>query len=324
MRTSLASVVAATLAITAIFSSPSFASTPNTWHVQAGSVSFDASGPSAGGNRFYPEALSIHAGDSVLFTPIGPHTVTFNRPPGPLFFLFGPIGGSPSAGTIGSPSAPVSSGFIGGAPGDTYRLTFASTLAAGRYTVICGLHLGMTETIDLLPSTQALPKTDAQYTALAQKEIARDLAHAADIAKAATENDQKEDDNQLVLVGAGNARVSNIRFFPAAVTIHVGESVTFLKTHDPTEPHTVTFGTEPPDPLGQLMARGGSTYSGTENLSSGFMSTAAQFAYFQLAGLPLPVALTKYRLTFTKAGDFAYFCALHDGAGMRGVVHVVP
>jgi heme/copper-type cytochrome/quinol oxidase subunit 2 len=54
------------------------------------------------------------------------------------------------------------------------------------------------------------------------------------------------------------------------------------------------------------------------------MSTAAQFAYFQLAGLPLPVALTKYRLTFTKAGDFAYFCALHDGAGMRGVVHVVP
>jgi plastocyanin len=323
MRTFLTIAVAATLAITAIFSSPSLASTANTWHVQAGSVAFDASGPSAVGNRFYPEALSIHAGDSVVITPVGPHTVTFNRPPGPLFAIFGPINSSPTAGTISSPSVPVSSGFIGEAPGATYTLTFAGSLAPGRYMLICGLHLGMSETVDVLPSSQALPKTDAQYTTLAQKEIARDLARAADIAAEATENDEKEDTNQFVLVGAGNARVSNLRFFPAAVTIRVGESVTFLKTKDPTEPHTVTFGVEPPDPLAQLMPRGGPTYSGGD-ASSGFMSTAAQFAYFQLAGTPLPVALTSYRLTFTKAGDFEYICALHDGVGMRGIVHVSP
>jgi plastocyanin len=322
MRALLTITVAATLAITAMFSSPSLASTANTWHVQAGSATFDASGPSGVGNQFYPGALSIHAGDSIVISPLGPHTVTFNRPPVPVFALFAPINATPTAGTISSPFVPVSSGFIGEPPGATYTLTFAGSLAPGRYLLICGLHMGMSETVDVLPSSQALPKTDAQYTALAQKEIARDLARAADIAANATENDEKEDTNQFVLVGAGNARVSNLRFFPAAVTIRVGESVTFLKTQDPTEPHTVTFGVEPPNPLAQLMPRGGSTYSGGD-ASSGFLSTAAQFAYFHLAGTPLPVALTSYRLTFTKAGDFAYFCALHDGAGMRGIVHVV-
>jgi plastocyanin len=327
MRRFMTSAVAAALAITASFSSPSLASTPNTWHVQGGSIAFDASGPSGGGNRFYPSEVSIHAGDNIVFSPIGPHTVTFNRPPLPLFALFAPINATPTAGTISSPSVPVSSGFIGTAPGDTYTLTFAATLSPGRYFVICGLHLGMTETINVLPSSAALPKTDAQYTAIAQREIARDLATTAEIASDGLENDEDggedEDGAPTVFVGLGNHRVTNLRFFPQSITVHVGQTVRFLKTKDPTEPHTVTFGAEPADPIAQLMARGGSTYSGTEDLSSGFMSTRAQFAFYHLAGLPLPVALTRYRLTFTRVGDFQYFCAIHDEVGMRGIVHVV-
>jgi len=124
-----------------------------------------------------------------------------------------------------------------------------------------------------------------------------------------------------VLVGVGNKRVTNLRFFPAAITVHVGQTITFLKTHDPTEPHTVTFGAEPQGPP---VAGGGSTYSGTENLSSGLMTTRAQYAFYQLAGTPLPVALTKYRVTFTASGDFSYLCTIHDGIGMKGTVHVVP
>jgi plastocyanin len=52
------------------------------------------------------------------------------------------------------------------------------------------------------------------------------------------------------------------------------------------------------------------------------MSTRAGYAYYQLQGTPLPVALTRYRLTFTNKGDFHYICAIHDEAGMIGVVHV--
>jgi plastocyanin len=53
------------------------------------------------------------------------------------------------------------------------------------------------------------------------------------------------------------------------------------------------------------------------------MSTRAQFAYYQLAGTPLPVAVTKYTFTFTETGDFPYFCTLHDVVGMRGIIHVI-
>jgi len=329
MRKLATITVVLTLAVTAMLSSPSVASTPNTWHVQAGSVAFDASGPSGGGNRFYPSELAIHAGDSVVFGLMGPHTVTFNRPPVPLFALFAPINATPTAGTISSPSATVSSGFVGTAPGDTYTLTFAGTLASGRYVVLCGLHIGMSETIDVLPSATPLPKTDAEYTAIAQREIARDLASTARIAASYGENgdedrDENDDSGPTVFVGLGSQRVTNLRFFPSVLTVHVGQTVNFLKTKDPTEPHTVTFGSEPADPIAQLMARGGSTYSGAEDLSSGFLSTKAQYAFYMLAGLPLPVALTKYRVTFTTPGTFTYFCAIHDDVGMRAVVHVVP
>ena len=128
-----------------------------------------------------------------------------------------------------------------------------------------------------------------------------------------------------VLAGAGNARVSNIRFFPAAVTVRVGHSVTFLKTQDPTEPHTVTFGGpfDPNNPLAEFLASGGSRYDGTGIANSGFLSTKEQFSFYQLAGTGLPVAVTRYKLKFTSVGDFPYFCAIHDGAGMVGIVHVV-
>ena len=324
MRRILGVGLSLAMTLTAFFASPALASTPATWHVQAGSLAFGAGGPPlGGGNRFYPAALAIHAGDRVVFSLMGAHTITFNRPAAPLFALFAPINATPTAGTINSPGAPVNSGFVGGPPGSSYTLTFASTLGAGRYKIICGLHIGMTETVDVLPAREELPKTDAQYGAIAQRQIAADLDTRSDIAAEANE-DRDDDSGPSVWVGAGNKRVTTLRFFPQVLTVHVGQAVTFWKTHDPTEPHTVTFGVEPLDPLAQLMARGGSSYSGVENLNSGLMTTAAQYAYFQLAGLPLPVALTKYKLTFTKAGTYEYFCALHDVVGMKATIRVIP
>lgn len=318
----IVSAVAATvvLSITGVLTSPALATTAHTWQVQAGGPPrFDGNGVRGAGNQFYPGHIAIHQGDSIKFSPFGPHTVTFNRPPGPVFTLFAPFGGT----TLADPDKSLNSGIIFGPPA-TFTVTFASTLPAGLYKFICGLHPGMSEMVDVLPAGAALPRGDADYAAIAQAEITRDLAALDRINAEATENAEDEDDGVTVLAGAGNTRVSNIRFFPASVTIHVGQSITFLKTHDPTEPHTVTFGPEPADEFLALLARGGSTYGGgaTEQASSGFMSTRAGYDYYQLAGTPLPVALTKYRLTFTKAGDFKYICAIHDGAGMVGIVHV--
>ena len=317
MRRIVVVALALALSITGLFASSALASEPTTFHVQAGSSAF-TSGVVGVGNRFYPEAIAIHSGDSVLVTSDGPHTVTFNRPPGPLFALFGPFGDP----NITNPALPVNSGIFGFPPITTFQLTF--NVPPGSYTFICGLHLGMSETIHVLPTSQPLPKTDAQYIAIAQKEIARDLAAAANIAADARENFEDEDGTPTVLAGAGNSRVSNLAFFPSVVTIRVGQSVRFLKTQDPTEPHTVTFGAEPTDPIAQLVASGGNTYNGTGTVNSGFLSTKAQYHYYQLTGTPLPVAVTRFKVTFTAAGTWDYICALHDGAGMRGKVIVLP
>jgi plastocyanin len=322
MRRIMAAAISAALSVTALFASPALAS-GDTWHVQAGYLSFDGSGPSGGGNRFYPAAVSIHQGDSVQFAMMGAHTITLNRPAGPLFILFGPINASPTAGTATTPGVPVNSGIIGDSPVPTsFTLTFASTLPAGTYHVICGLHIGMSETVNVLPAGATLPSTDADYAAARDAQLAADRAAQAEALSEATESGD-EDGGATVLAGIGTKRTTALRFFPASITVHVGEKVTFLKTQDPTEPHTVTFGEEPADQLAQLLPRGGNTYSGTENISSGFLSTKAQDQYYQLAGTPLPVGLLKYKVTFTKVGDWTYICAIHDVIGMRGVVHVV-
>jgi plastocyanin len=232
--------------------------------------------------------------------------------------VFAPSGGT----TLADPAATLNSGFIGFPPGP-FTVTFASTLPAGRYKFICALHLGMSETIDVMPAGADLPKTDADYAAIAQAHLTRDLATVERVNAAATEDLQDEDGNPTVLAGVGTKRVSNLRFYPASITIRVGQTITFLKTQDPTEPHTVSFNIPDGLPMiGEFIPSGGPSFDGKGFANSGFMSTEKQYAYFQLNGTPLPVALTKYSLTFTKAGDFKYVCAIHDDAGMTGVVHV--
>ena len=74
MHRIVTAAIAVALAITGVFASPALAS-GTTWLVQAGSA--PAGPPIGGGNRFYPASIAIHPGDSVTFTPIGAHTITF-------------------------------------------------------------------------------------------------------------------------------------------------------------------------------------------------------------------------------------------------------
>ena len=314
MRRIVTAAIAVALAITGLFASPALAS-GTTWLVQAGSAPLGP--PIGGGNRFYPATIAIHPGDSVAFTPIGAHTITFNRPPGPIFALLGPAGGT----TVNAKTDVVHSGLIGAGPPPqpAFTVSFASTLPAGRYHFICSLHVGMNEDIDVLPMSQALPKTQAQYDAIAQGQIARDLDALADLAAKANKRDE---DGPIVLAGAGDKRVSNLRFFPATITVRVGQTVTFLKTKDPTEPHTVTFGTESPDPFIQLLPSGGNTFpNATGTANSGLLVTHRQYRFYQLAGL-LPPAVATYKVTFTAAGTYQYICEIHDEVGMVGTVVV--
>lgn len=295
-----------------------------TWHVQAGSVGIGPSGfDGRETNAFYPAAITVHPGDTVVFAPATPHTVTFNPPAAPFFTLFTPSG----ATTLETPTTFVNSGFIGGAPGaPPFILKVGASLPEGEYVYFCMLHIGMKGEINVVDAADELPNTDAEYTAEAQRRISADLDRLDRVADRAAErvaeNNAREDDEPTVLAGAGNKRGSNLRFYPSSVTIHVGQAVTWTNKYDPTEAHTVSFGAEPGDdflPTGPPPY----TFNGTGSVASGFLITKAQFDYLHLESTPL-VQTTEFKVTFSAVGTFPYICTLHDQGGMKGVVVVLP
>jgi plastocyanin len=130
-----------------------------------------------------------------------------------------------------------------------------------------------------------------------------------------------------VLVGWENPKqgVDLEAYFPAKVTIHVGDTVHWVQNS--VEIHTVTFLDSAPAPAlivpsglpnGQpspLMLNPavafptpGNTYNGSGYANSGVMSKGGQ--------------LSSYDLTFTAAGTFNYSCLVH-GVMMSGTIVVV-
>ena len=75
-------------------------------------------------------------------------------------------------------------------------------------------------------------------------------------------------------------------FAPCELTVDVGETVTFINNELP--PHNVMFADNPELSHGDLLFTGGETFD----------------------------------VTFEKAGDYAFQCDPHAGAGMKGVIHV--
>lgn len=118
-------------------------------------------------------------------------------------------------------------------------------------------------------------------------------------------------------IGAGQGTVAGQVFAPGDVTVATGSTVKWTWKSD--EPHTLSFGPLPVDPLSGLPVTfpnkppegpplpfdyGAATYDGTGSLSTGISGRGSTAA-----------------VTFTKAGDIPFFCYIHPGMG--GTVHVV-
>jgi plastocyanin len=125
-----------------------------------------------------------------------------------------------------------------------------------------------------------------------------------------------------VRVGAEtpNMAVTAMAFLPKEVWVDAGDTIHW--TSNSAEPHTVTFlapGKTLPefDPFNptQTTPRGPSTYNGTTYTNSGIMATEPIFTFTKPE--------SAYNLTFTKVGNFTYYCLLH-GRMMTGTVHVRP
>jgi plastocyanin len=112
------------------------------------------------------------------------------------------------------------------------------------------------------------------------------------------------------------------------IVIHAGETLEWSNS-DPTASHTITFGTEPANPMPPSTnvtvdpdgARHAVINSTEDSVHSGFIVAASQ----ERVGLPQSHAgVTRFRVTFSHVGIYPYICVLHDNLGMKGSVVVLP
>lgn len=325
-----------------------------TWYANAGAETKDQA---VQAQAFLPNELWILAGDSIewTFAPKNEvHTVTFLMPNQVRPLATPPVGppaGTPVVGlpvTCGPYTTPqkytgtncVSTNPVSG--GTTFTVTFPNP---GNFKLVCLVHTDMTGTVHVLANTNqnaALLHTQKFYD-----DQARDQSD--DLLKDRDNQPEEISDlpghqvaagiGEIAATGGGTQYRAVVRFLKPIVTIHKGDSVTWTNL-DPTEPHTVTFGTEPnnfnptmPVDLGKPLDDGtltGVITSTSDFLNSGFLQAQATDRAAPGLGTPpggdtqLPPGQTRITITFNKPGTYQYRCALHDVDGMFGTVMVLP
>jgi plastocyanin len=277
---------------------------------------------------FLPNEIWIHEGDSITWTfeTDEIHTVTFLtsgqvRPPFPVGC---PGFNVPSASFDGSTcvtTPPMTTG-------QTFTVMFPTV---GNFKLVCLVHEDMTGVVHVLANSAKLPHNQAFYDQLGAQQ-AQDLLSSPDLSGMHRHNNAANaiavGIGKIVANGGGHDTVSVMRFIEPELVIHAGGTVEWTN-FDPITPHTITFGTEPDDPMppsnnvtvdadGALHA---TITSPSDSVHSGFIMSAPQ----ERIGLAqAPLGATRFRITFTAPGVYPYICALHDDLGMKGRIVVLP
>lgn len=313
-----------------------------TWNLSLGAESRDQAKQA---EAFLPNEVWIRPGDSVTWTAQPknePHTVTFLTPggivppppppEGPPPCPPPPGGVQPSGSSFTGASCVTSGPLTNGA---TYTVKFPT---AGNYQLICLFHPDMSGVVHVVSTNPespfymaTLPYIQGDYDKQA-RDNAADMIGDTD-SPYEERSDFRHSQNVILMTGeesataGGREQFSIVRFLPGKIVVHAGDTVEWINT-DPAEPHTVTFGTEPGNPMARVNVKTdgdgalhGVIGSATDSVSSGFLLNTAENA----TGAPLPPqGLTRIRITFTHAGTYKYICALHDVSGMLGTVVVLP
>jgi len=289
---------------------------------------------------FLPNELWVHAGDSITWTFLTDeiHTVTFLKQNATPQQLRPQRPGVPGGGCPGT--TPDDSSFNGSTcvtsselvSGQTYTVNFPTP---GDFKLVCLVHVDMTGVVHVLDLSETLPHDQAFYDRQAQKDVAELLADASRLAGRGIATAERTFENEvtagiaeIVATTGGGVHTSAVmRFLRDQTVVHVGDTVEWTNL-GPIVPHTVTFGTEPanlmPPSPGVTVDADGARHvvigSPTANVNSGFLIAAPQ----ERVGLAQsPLAVTRFRVTFTSPGIYDYICGLHDDLGMVGRVIVI-
>ena len=248
----------------------------NVWRVQVGGMDMETGTDT---HAFYPEEITINAGDSIFFqfAPMGMpgfHTITFTSgadipplfvpdvvegtpvasPEGPPQIILNPMLAFPDGRTNYDGTGMTNSGLdVFRMDQGPYTLVFDTP---GTYEYACAVHfVVMKGTVIVQETGAALPNDQAAYDAMADAkrtelvEIGKAAIADAEAAAAAATPAASGATTRNVAAGVGGLTQARVmRFIPREITVKVGDTVRW--TDQTTgEPHTVTFlgGTEPPE-----------------------------------------------------------------------------
>ena len=276
---------------------------------------------------FLPNELWIHAGDSVQWSVKADeiHTISFLaagqiRPP----FDVGCPGFSFGAAIFDGSNCVSTPPMVSG---QTFTITFTSV---GNFKLVCLVHPDMTGMVHVLDTSAPLPHDQGFYdkqAAAQANELLADLAQLQGHHHSASANGIVVGAGKTLANSGGHNTISLMRFVKPELVIHAGATVEWTND-DPSMPHTITFGTEPQNPIppsgnvsvdadGALHATIAST---SDSVHSGFIASAPQD---QIGSAQTPLGATRFRITFTTPGVYPYICALHDDLGMKGTIVVL-
>ena len=212
----------------------------------------------------------------------------------------------------------------------------------GNYKVVCLVHENMTGVVHVLDPLAHLPfdqddyneqAADQRHDMLSDDDRGDDHDGHRGHHEARDERHDGHDvvagSGEVTANGGGSQTLSIMRFDHDTITIRRGGTVEWTND-DPVTPHTITFGTEPLNPMppsGSVPITNDAdgarhaTITLADSAHSGFIVAAPQERLF----LPQsPLGVTRFRVTFTQAGTYPYICALHDDLGMKGKIIVLP
>jgi plastocyanin len=215
-----------------------------------------------------------------------------------------------------------------------YTLKFNKT---GTFTLVCLLHPGMTGKIQVVSRSKRVTSV-GKVAKRAKAEVQEDINTAVNIDLNLPRFDQ-DPAAAVVTVGAGSRRTSLLAFYPSALSVKLGTTVTFrsgsinephnvgigdinyqtalltqidLAPNGPADPNQVNpnlfYGSDAPD------AQGVRTFAGAASHGNGYLATPLVWR-----GAAPPVA-SETKVKFTALGTFTYMCQIHPF--MIGTVNV--
>jgi plastocyanin len=295
---------------------------------------------------FYPRKITIAKGDhirfkwttgfgDVIYTPEGQTPPSFAMPAGTVADAKDEAGadmwfnGQPSfapnmealsaqGGKVIDGSKVVGSGFAFDGPMKPWKVRFTKP---GTYRLSSVLMPQKKLTVTVKRNKTGVPGRKAD-----KRRLAKQVKASTKLAKklVAFEGPQ----GNVVRAGNDAKGIAQIAFFPAKKTVKVGDTVTFEMSKQSLELHNVAFGPKPyldskpflgptlnPFVVYRSEAPGTAVSFDGTNHGNGYFNTGLMDAD---KNSPFP---SNDKVTFTKAGTYAYYCAVH-GNDMKGEIVV--